>query len=167
MSIQANELRIGNLVKCLFNEGAITELHANSATVKLLSGKIDIDVYDHLHPIPLTPELLEKCGFVQDNGAWWTLNIPLPEGYTYPGGYFHFTYCSNILGIEFYGGRGVSLEEAVDILKGEKERGRNITASSFQLDIETQIWPPISVSSLHQLQNLYFALTGTELQINL
>lgn len=75
--INAQELRIGNWVA--FNDntdrnGQVLELHEYS--VKLKSNYIpdhqqntvvatEID-YDFISPIELTPELLEKCGFLHE-----------------------------------------------------------------------------------------------------
>ena len=79
----------------------------------------------HFKPIPLTEEILLKCGFVQcENEYWYTngfLDLSLPIG----------TFCIN----------GSKNSEAV-----------------------IRINP---IKHLHQLQNLYFALTNEELTVNL
>jgi len=106
--IKANELRIGNWVM----EGI--EFH-----------KIDYRESDFFHveifePIPLTPEILEKAGFVNSE------SIEL---------FFELT--------------------------GFKISDGKILHTHFKRDRGVQIL------NLHQLQNLYFALTGEEIEINL
>ncbi len=70
MALSANELRIGNWI-----ENNIAEFPDNyfqvlevGETLKLKQWN-DIDFYHiaDFQPIPLTPEILEKCGFVKDN----------------------------------------------------------------------------------------------------
>jgi hypothetical protein len=75
-------------------------------------------------PIPLTPEILEKCGFVEESKCWWEKDgFQILLGYTEEfGDFFHYTSDHVVLS----------------------------TAYKY----------------LHQLQNLYFALTGEELKYN-
>lgn len=88
-----------------------------------------------LRPIPLTPELLEKCGFEKfpydaddEDVEYWILKLPESGQISYykPGEFF----VSDTHSPDFYGAK-------------------------------------VNITHLHQLQNLYFALTGEELQINL
>lgn len=84
-----------------------------------------------LKPIPLTPKILEKSGFENDNNIGWNIfNVHLNKRISLP----------------------------------------------FDKDNEARIVMPFqngvmtiakSIIYLHQLQNLIFALTGEELQINL
>ena len=58
--IQANELRIGNLVE-------IEQYNHIRNIVRICSGsEIDQVIKLRHTPIPLTPEILEKCGFVSN-----------------------------------------------------------------------------------------------------
>lgn len=120
--IQANELRIGNWV--VYNHPK-----------KPYNIQMDLD---HLcrvaieqanyEPIPLTPELLEKYGFVKINGggiAAWQIKI------------------SKDASIEWHDDNSVLIGDYF----GE---GYN----PFAIE---------NISTLHQLQNLYYALTGEEL----
>lgn len=115
--IAANELRIGNLVK--LETGKIVPIN--------ISGISAINAgYLRVYQTPLTPEILEKCGFnykeLNHNKIWIkSLNV------------FGFS-------INLY-------------VHDEK-----IFFSPFELNWE------IEIKYLHQLQNLYFALTGTELE---
>lgn len=113
--IKANELRIGNLVEG--KDGVILPVVAFA--VEAVNG----DNRFGFNPIPLTPEILEKCGF-EKNGCFYNVdNFQLMYGYTREEGkFFHFC-----------------LDEIV-------------------------AFPPFKY--LHELQNLYFALTGKELNVN-
>lgn len=64
--IAANELRIGNWVKQL-QTGRLDKIDL------FMMGEIASDetYLDHLFPIPLTPEVLEKAGFVNPQGDYW------------------------------------------------------------------------------------------------
>lgn len=77
-------------------------------------------------PIPLSPEILEKCGFVKK------------------GRY--------AIGV---GGYQVFVNGRIELLQ-PKKGGPYILA-----------FHEVKIAYLHQLQNLYFALTGEELTINL
>jgi len=79
-----------------------------------------IDYFEHYEPIPLTEDILLKCGFK---------GIALPLYLN--TGYFEFVWRKELF-----------------------------------LDVEGQ-WLSINCHYLHQLQNLYFALCGEELKINL
>jgi len=79
-----------------------------------------------LKPIPLTPEILEKCGFYKSKTEW----IKRTEEDPFIIEFFEFTKA-----FHYTGGEGVRLG--------------------------------IGGKYLHQLQNLYFALTGDELTIKL
>lgn len=116
--IQANELRIGNLVKFYYEVGLW--LHTK-VTHDCFSGN-----YKKFEHIPLTEDILLKCGFIVNNDnvsdihTWCdyvndNIVICLP----------YFTY----------------------------------TSSDGDLEIE--------IKSLHQLQNLYFALNQKELEVSL
>jgi hypothetical protein len=122
--MKAEELRIGNWVNRVYmpygntNQGVepvrvgITELQHALGLLGVCSFDVD--------PIPLTPEILEKAGFVNDY-----------NGYDHP---------SKV---------SLSITKDGDYMACWQDRA---------------IRP---IQSVHQLQNLYFALTGQELGINL
>ncbi len=135
--IQSNDLRLGN--KVLWNdlictvagiqyfidadenkEGHIVDLYNNGEMVQT-------PYVSYINPIPLTPEILEKCGFEKK--------------------YSH----SNL---SKYVGNGTLYWNDVMSL-----------SYAFGHDYEEE--PIEHTQYLHQLQNLYFALTGEELKINL
>ena len=118
--IDPKQLRIGNFI--VHKTGTIIEVTAHEI------GTLDYNPHyrsDHT-PIPLTPEILEGCGFVRIGryaiGA---------------GGYNE--YCNG----------------KVKLLKVGKE------------DVYILAFYEPKIQYLHQLQNLYFALTGQELTVNL
>ena len=108
--IKAKELRIGNWV---------LDMYDNKVKVTIID-----DTVDWAKPIPLTPEILEKSGFVKQ---------------------MEWTYC-------------------IEIQVGQKlvyylgEKGWSIGNKNYS-DFE-------NLKYLHQLQNLYHALTGEELEVN-
>lgn len=117
--MKAQELRIGNLIN-----------YKGEPIIVTMIGKYGIQSDDEdrtvnakfstpdLTPIPLTPELLERCGFLKSS----------------------FSY--SLLGIYF-------IEPVEDYyVFGERYQG---AYAKFHY--------------LHQLQNLYFALTGSEIEI--
>lgn len=130
--MKANELRIGNLVKCLGEERELIGItkHNGSNETALhyaeFKGVIPIKLF-HLKPIPLTEEWLLKFGFNDATGGW--------------GG---------SQGSERFYEKGIVEIQTYDSddkwhLKGQFE---------------------VKFKYVHQLQNLYFALCGEELEIN-
>ena len=140
--IDTNELRIGNFVSTngkpmnTSNKGIYKVLAIDSRdSFEELKGCVTITCDDprykdvgawcqYLEPIPLTPELLEKCGFEYDNGKeCWEMD-----------------------------------GECIDINIHPKEIG-----------IEVDYWENslIKCKYLHQLQNMYYAITGEELEVKL
>ncbi len=109
--MRSNELRIGNLIQ---KNGKIH--YTNIFTLRDIKN-LSIDDTDIFEPIPLTEEILLKCGFEKVAG--------------------------------FYSSKDEILELTCDFI----------------------VWKPntkkLEIKYLHQLQNLYFALTGEELEINL
>lgn len=140
--INASELRIGNYIRSNPNggDGTVIRLHTiGNSTVhgesldgQLKNLKIDLDRWNE--PIPLTPEILQKCGFDknEDAGNWHS-----PE---------HTIYST----------KGISVG-----VKGDYIGWYN----SSEDDFYSSYYPQLKY--VHQLQNLYFALTGNELKIDL
>ena len=115
--IQANELRIGNWVEPQFNGmSVVTPLQVTGMFIRQVSA-LESAIADNYNPIQLTPEILEKCGFIMVKEDFWQkLNVTIIL--TKDGNNLCFVYVEEILN---------------------------------------------APKSLHQLQNLYFALTGEEL----
>ena len=139
--MKANELRIGNHI---INDGCVCEiLHLYGGTynycrLKTLQGGDIVALYDLIKPIPLTHELLEKCGFSDKD------------------------YKSGYIGIEIKAGGMITdfvLTKPQVLGEFQKQFCWEYTAGNIPFFLKLEY--------LHQLQNLYFALTGEELEINL
>lgn len=124
--INANELRIGNWVRYgnrLFQIEAISRSLPCLNTDEFGIGVVD---WNNINPIPLTPEILEKCGL--KNG-----NSELDRNVFYSTNKHLAQFSVNISGsFGIYVGVFIALRS-------------------------------VHLEHLHQLQNLYFALTGEEL----
>lgn len=137
--IQANELRIGNrFIRELPTTRGLEYDHDFILTagfmVQLFHLTAEFSI-EKLFPIPITEEILLKCGF---------------KKFSHEPGY------------------SIGSEE-LDVLCDEYTLGELtvmnwgkgfVLSNSFSFDLRVEI------KSLHHLQNLYFALTRTELQIN-
>ena len=116
--IKANELRVGNWVLLGAKKRLYHEVDSICAWGEGTA----------LHPIPLTPEILEKCGFRQQGKR----NL-------------------------YSDGKLAFMEDADGF-------------TFFIKDVSNVLYKSVANSKiyyLHQLQNLYFALTGDELKIEL
>lgn len=70
--MKANELMVGDYVYNHRNwECSIVEIHKNSAVVIARHYGEEEFFLSELRPIPLTPEILEKNGFLQNGESWW------------------------------------------------------------------------------------------------
>jgi hypothetical protein len=126
--IKKTELRIGNYIDYERTTHVVTRLlahHVSHDWYKSIGEDAYDTSYDSINPIPLTPEILEKCGFKRMSSDWrWK-------------GIFFIYYKAN--------------EEVWECVIEESYASKAITTIKY----------------LHQLQNLYFALTNKELIINL
>jgi len=74
----ANELRMGSLIEkdnVMYKFLSLEQNHASTSEyrwywVETLDGKLGKYYSSHFNPIPLTPEILEKCGFERQNYEW-------------------------------------------------------------------------------------------------
>jgi hypothetical protein len=124
----ASELRIGNWITYFGNYGRIESIKKDGC-VYLVYGKLEQgnfgNVIEAIEPIPLTPEILEKCGFVKT------------ESKSYRTGKEVVFYAYHKDGLVY---------NTIQVLWWLFNRVM-----------------PNQIKHLHQLQNLYFALTGEEL----
>lgn len=117
--IKANELRRGNWILFDKEPDIVTDISEN-----MIGGRSFYRFYlDRIDPIPLTPEILEACGFESDGEGFLSGDFGQPM-------YFRMK---------------------VFIIYGKIKWLINRTSA-------------VEITSLHQFQNLYFALTGTELK---
>lgn len=132
--MEANELRLGNLCEYFIQDNVEKDYWVKN--------KIDIqdlelclkekEYFNKLYrPIPLTPEILSRCGFKR-NGGEYSMELEYPPIKTV----FNFPFNKGFMGDH-----------------------------SVYLDFERR-WDT-KHQYLHQLQNLYFTLTGEELTVNL
>jgi len=136
--IQPNELRIGNwfqqdasnnnTISRFFTVDEIKRYGVRSTYIRQDTNQPHTSLFslDSIHPIPLTPEILEKCGLKNgnselDRNVFYSTNKHLAQ-----------------FSVNISGSFGIYV-------------GVFIALRSVHLEY------------LHQLQNLYFALTNTEL----
>lgn len=121
MSVLPNELRIGNVT-----------INPTDNKVSIISPEHISDImlgYKNRDGIPLTPELLEKCGFTKKKfNTEWEWSIKSNEC-----NFKKFDFNESILGGYYFW----TLQKVVEL------------------------------KYVHQLQNLYYSLTGEELNIKL
>lgn len=142
--MKANELRIGNYVKV--STPAITCDNFRVDAILGADSEYAIRYYPmaenyyfyfegfllHAEPIPITPELLERCGF---------------DVHPYDDG----------------SGNGKTAEYgSISLDKGNNWEYWNYYHSGGDFEINIV---DIDIKYLHQLQNLYYALTGEELTV--
>lgn len=121
--MKAEELRIGNLIQANGPTMEVKSINEYSVELYLHGSEADNweEDLENCEGIPLSPELLVKCGFEIANDGW--------------GGY---------LSKKFNGG-------SIRISHNKWHNG---------------CWDT-EVNYVHQLQNLWYALTNTELEVNL
>lgn len=142
--INATDLRIGNAV---FKKDALI----NGSDIQIKERLHLITAYDiyHIiedgdptnHPIPLNPEWLERCGFNQVETIQRN-QYEVEERYTIRTDETNISYG---FVTETYG--------------GDPEKRTRFRFSEYTIDVLK------AIRFVHQLQNLYFALTGEELTI--
>lgn len=128
--IKATELKIGNWI-WFMDEAVLIDAVDSDGCLNILAsinngGNVSSSC-DMADPIPLTPEILEKCGFIESRGSYW-----------------------------------IGAGEESFIVQNEAG-GFRLMVMSY--DDYAPYGKPLGY--LHQLQNLYFALTGEELTVNL
>lgn len=144
--ISANELRIGSKLQFVVERRRnpinrvveVCSIQKNQVVVKDMGFDVSFSTGDEsLQPIPLSPSILEKAGF---------------DGWNDNG--------DTVLSIDAWGGKDsarwdIDYREGLIYVKSRYEV-QNLPAQALR-----------HITSLHQLQNLYLALCGKELEINL
>ena len=142
--MEAKDLRIGNYVRlndcvCVVNslhEYGTARLTPIDPSINWKCESFNLKQTPNLNPIPLTKDWLVRFGFKHNIDKWFQIN--------------YFTDCKELV----------------------EEMGILINLISNRcaiLDINTDEQSAMTANRIyyvHQLQNLYFALTGNELQIN-
>jgi hypothetical protein len=138
MGILAHELRIGNkVILHRLDDFSGAEYHTIDATDIAVS----VDEPKRFSPIPLTPEILEKCGFVKDGFGCYVKQIPnnlqKTEGY--------FVFSGDYLYLRHY---------------NDGNRANDSIVTLWNKDVMKEF-------HLHKLQNIFFDHANTELPITL
>lgn len=138
MSIQADEIRVGNrFIRELRNERGLEYDHDFVLTEeymgKLFGDSIALALQD-LFPIPISTEILLACGFTK---------YPYPDHSERTMRNMYFIKC--------------------DYVQITFAMGETILAGKNDSEADEQCVLSKSVKHLHQLQNLYYSLTGKEL----
>ena len=136
--MDAKELRLGNWVKTTISRWRgqgfpILAIKGDRVSFdKLNDGQYIWVMAENLKPIPLSPEIIEKCGFEKHKNSndYWTI---------------------------WYLKNGWRIQQAHN-----SEVSASVRSGLFYYSDDF-----VEVEYLHQLQNLYFALTGEELEVNL
>lgn len=135
--MKANELRVGNYVDYIGEVVTIIGVTAEHPFINRIT--IDYLEYEEILPIPLTEEILLKCGFEECTDYYF-------DGKSM----FFYDIHKSLENSEFY----IYFNENNKICLSIMEEEDIISKS-------------LNIQHLHQLQNLYFALTNEELTINL
>lgn len=126
--MKAQELRIGNWVVNVDEYWEVRLVDFNS---------MYIEKSCPFKPIPITEDILLKCGFVEDGDYFKKGMLDM---------FYCFKYYEHLNGYYFY---------------------IQYSDSPFEWDDNTFYPVSCTYKHLHQLQNLYFTLTGQELTIKL
>jgi hypothetical protein len=132
--IKSNELRLGNLVEY--------KIHGKDEWVVAPVFSLNMDSGEFLRPVPLTPELLVKCGFELTYNKTNHKRCEISVGED--GFKLEFNWRKEALAWTEFKITG----------NGGYDEGGEMSINE-------------TCKYLHQLQNLYFTLTGTELNIQL
>jgi len=136
--VQANEVRVGNrFIRELHNHNRGLDYDKDFVLDEDNMGMLFVDIrlcLNDLFPIPLTPEILEKCGFVKNRNGEPSIEIN-------------------------------DIASHLELMVGVDNFHYPSFTQTPQGDEERTVFFN-RINSLHQLQNLYFALCGTELPIN-
>lgn len=144
--MKANELRVNNWIERKFwnprpnnpsfmwDKCTVDAIYAGRVNCRLDKSTVIKLQYEDIRPIPLTPELLDRCGFVISGDAEWVM--PLPNG----------------------NGCDLFLEHVL---------ADNTIPYDVVLRTAKHFIYLHSITYLHQLQNLFFSLTGNELEVKM
>ena len=143
--IDISELMIGNRVLVDLKEAYIAQLWVDEAAIVYLhSDTGDVTPYSDIHPIPLSPELLERCGFeYYKSEGIASFSEYAREGDTH---YWNLNVKKNSV---------LQNSHQFSLVKWGDD-------TEFTLSIHNL---RVTVLHLHQLQNLIKTLTGKELKI--
>ena len=155
--MKETELRIGNWVKLkdvhTTNEWQVEGL----GNLQQVAGQLWS--IEELEPIPLTEEWLERFGFEKKTFFQYSYEFPHVNGREMKAWVYDRIWCITIedYGLGFFGRRISRTKKPNHWIFEEREGLRSIGKEISKGVFESVIY-------VHNLQNLYFALTGEELQ---
>jgi hypothetical protein len=157
MPIHANELRSGNKLQYFIGEGEAEWEVTTIDGQDIVWAETKNENFNQVHkPIPLSPELLEACGFRLESESHFKCSYNTVER-------IDQIYSESIFDDE----SNASIK--LDCVLDEKTRAvrrigiRDLTCRG----VAGTAGSPHDLKFVHQLQNIIFVLTGTELTINL
>ena len=145
-TLKINELRVGNWVN--YDDGPTPAKVKSINSIRIEVGlehfpkPLSVAV---LSPIPLNEDILLKCGFTHH-----ARSVDLGMSGYYPKEFWYI-----LEGMDEFNQR---------IFKNDFHLGQFRDGFYYQINYRKK---GIKIESLHQLANLYFSLTGIELEINL
>lgn len=150
--IKSNELRLGNLVNRRGETGVVVSLDIEDVCVRFGGEYGDFErwYFESIDPIPLTPDILEKCGF---------------EKYVRAADYIEAdeNHPLDFADLEDW---TIYEIEKLQFFVGVRGSMFSVVQEGACYDESTGIHKiGVYIKHLHQLQNLFFALTGEELTI--
>lgn len=161
--IDTRQLRIGNFVlykesKVKVSQIGLKHIHAftfyREAKTPTSVENVPL-LQEDLNPIILNEEMLLRCGFrkdtIIDGESLFVLRIPKYEDVDYLQELAFSSFCSDV----------TEYEVKLNVVPCSNETGKPVYS---KLETQATCKPIIY---LHQLQNLYFDLTGQELEVNL
>ncbi len=153
--IKANELRIGNWKSAISNSNVYSQVTIDDFYEEYTTGQ----AFFHMQPIPLTKEWLLKFGFEFEsskrNGRHFNKIIEL-----FPQNPDHYGRSKRIIPLLYLEGRAEKNGDQDDRWHPEDQ-------FCFMWGEFREMAPgrDINIVYVHQLQNLYFSLTGEDLMI--
>lgn len=134
--INAQELRIGNLVMVNGEIEEICGICEDYPFLKTVKYGVYVIEYKDLEPIPLTEEWLIRMGFQREKEH------------------------------ELFSGLTLILSDYIEFYSDNQDNFSDSCMFVGLRDVDMDIENHIVLYSVHQLQNLFFALTQEELKIN-
>lgn len=142
-NLKATELRIGNYVSCKMGEYPVCQILDDLVMLKIYDDRDSSMFYDQVQPIPLTEKWLEDFGFTDYQKS------DDPEHLNEYGQDWHKIYLA---------------PDERTYLHNERDEGWRASFQSAMYDESTGLTAfSEQIQFVHQLQNLYYALTTQEL----
>ena len=159
--INTNELRRGNIICASEDDDGnpepckVFEIYEEGIRWGLLNDDYggNSTTYKYLEPIPLTTELLERFGFLLESESYY-------KAPHYKVERIDLVYAQTLFASE------VDINMKIVCVLATDKSVRRIGIKDFKYDGFCQILgSPSNIQYIHQLQNIYFFLTGKELEL--